>query len=226
MTDIHALQQHIISHSLFQKLKESIEYFPGYHEHETTYDHLLKTAQIAEENIDGHFITNPAAREKFLQLVKQRMHGTDLQTIMILTALLHDVGKLLIYTEHGETKPLRVVDEQGYTPFPGHEYWGGLLVVPEILKDVDLTPADKQMIADIVKVHGFYADTYFPSKKDWPLEKIISFVKSGANGYYEESLFNQYCDCYDASGFAFGKEIIETIFNDPTFYNKRQYLLP
>lgn len=226
MLAIPVLQQQIIFHSLFQKLKNIEEYFPGYHEHETTYDHLLKTARIAEDNIDGHFITNPLAKERFLELVHQKMHGTDLQTIMILTALLHDAGKLLLYKESGKTKPLRVVDEQGFTPFPGHPFWGGRLVVPEILQDIDLTPGAKQMIADIVKVHNAYEEPFFTAKKGWTLERIISEIKSGATGYYEEALFNLYCDCYTATPFAFGKNMIEKIFNDPAFYNKRLYLLP
>lgn len=224
--NIHQLQDQIITHPLFQKLTDIVENYPGYHDHETTYDHLLKTAKIAVENIDGHFIASKEAKEKFLALVNQEIHGTTLATIMILAALLHDCGKLLLYTERGETKPLRIVDSQGFTPMPGHPFWGGRIVVPEILKNIALTSAAKQMIADVVKVHDAYAEPYFQSKKDLPLVDIISDIKSGATGYYEEALFNQYCDCYNAAPFAFGKKLIEEIFNSSSFYDKRRYILP
>lgn len=220
------IEKQIISHSLFQKLKDVIENYPGYHDHESTYDHLLKTARIAKEQIDGHFITNTEAKEKFIELVNQKLHGTDLKSIMILTALVHDVGKILLYTEGGETKTLAMLDEKGNTPMPGHPFWGGRIVVPEILKNIELSTGAKQMIADLVKVHDAYAEGYFASKKDWALEAIISDIKSGAIGYYEEALFNQYCDCFDSPGFAEDKKTVEQIFNNPTFYNKRKYILP
>ncbi len=220
------LQEQIIVHPLFQKLTGIIENYPGYHDNESTYDHLLKTADVAKQILDGSFITNSQAKEKFLQLVDQKIHGTKLRTIMLITALLHDCGKLLLYKEDTETKPLRMGTTEGNTPMPGHPFWGGRIVVPAILKDLPLTSSAKQMIADVIKVHDAYAEPYFTSKKDWSLAAIISDIKSGATGYYEEALFNQYCDCYSAEAFSLGKGIIEKVFNDPSFYNKRKYILP
>jgi hypothetical protein len=223
--DLQTLQNTIISHPLFQKLKTVEEHFPGYHDHESVYDHLLKTAKIATEQLDGHFITNASAKEKFLELVNQEIHGTDLKTIMVLTALTHDVGKLLVYTEGNQTKPLRIEKSDGITSMPGHPFWGGRIVVPEILKEIELSVSAKQMIADVVKVHNAYEEPYFTNRKEWAIEELISDIKSGATGYYEEALFNLYCDCYTAPAFVFAKGQIEKVFNDESFYDKRMYKL-
>lgn len=222
---MHILQEQIINHPLFQKLKVVVEN-NTYHDHETVYDHLVKTAKIATEQLDGHFITNPQAKEKFLELVNQKLYGTDLKTIMILTALLHDVGKFLVYSEGDKTKPINMQKPNGNTSAPGHPFWGGRIVVPEILKEVELSTAAKQMIADIVKVHNAYEEPYFTDRKDWTLQQLISDIKSEATGYYEEALINLYFDCYKAEPFSFAKSQIEKVLNDPTFYDKRKYMLP
>src|SRR5579872_58303 len=106
--DIEELQHQVISHPLFQRLQTIVENYPGYHDNETTFDHLIKTAKIASGVTNGYFITNIKAKEKFLALINRKIYGTTFKTIMVLTALLHDCGKLLLYTEGGQTKPLRI----------------------------------------------------------------------------------------------------------------------
>jgi hypothetical protein len=216
--------EQIKSHPLFLHLKDIVENSDGWHDKETVYDHLLKTANHANKFSSGNFITNPESREKFTSWMNEDFHGMKKSDGAILIGLLHDCGKILYYEEGGQKKSL-IKEINGQTSCPGHEYWGGRLVVPELLKTIKLAPEIKKFIAEAIKVHGAFSDNYFPSKKDWSIDTVVSDIKARANGYYQESLFNQYVDCYDAPAFEYGKKKIEEVFNYSYFYTAREYFI-
>ncbi len=156
----------------------------------------------------------------------ERVFEIPREDIVVITALVHDCGKLLSYEESGDIKTivLKKSISPDQTIFPSHEYWGGKIVTPEILKDIELPKEVKEYIAECVKQHGVFP-AYFNDKDSWSLDEIINDVKSQAEGLYKESLFNMYCDGYTASAFLKGKEMVEKVFGEPTFYNTRTYFI-
>jgi hypothetical protein len=227
-TSIDELVKTISNHQLFLRLKNVIEHYDGWHHHEPTYDHSLKTARIAKRELEAAFIKNEKARELFLSYMKEQISGVKRGDIAILAALLHDCGKLLSYKEGSQTKPM-LFSPPGlpdFTLFPGHEYWGASIVTKTILADIQLPEDVKQQIANIVRCHGIFNDPqYFTKKEAWPTEAVISDVKGRGEGLHIEALFNSYCDCFDASAFAPGKTKIMEIFNTPYLYTKRSYFI-
>lgn len=223
--DIKDTIEHIKSNPLFQRLKDVIENIDGWHDHESVYDHLIKTLNHAEEFSNGNFITNQVAKNEFISWMREDFHSITRQNITLITALTHDCGKVLYYEEGSKKESINLQKNNGQTNCPGHEYWGGKLVAPELLKDVNLSPEIKYLISEVIKVHAVFSDNYFSGKKDWIIDQIISNVKAGANGYYIESLFNQYVDCYDAPAFEYGIQKIEELFNNPSFYIPRKYFI-
>lgn len=223
--DLAALQKQIIAHPLFQKLSTVVEN-NAWHHNESVYDHSLKTAQIAKERLTADFIKNPTAKKYFQTLITKEIHGTSLGNLMYLIALLHDCGKILTYFEGNGPKPILMTTPVGNTSCPGHDYWGGRLVIPVILKDISLPADAKQFIGEVIKIHDTFNDGFFLTRKDWPLASVIENIKALANGYYEEALFNIYCDNYTADPSKDSIKKIEAVFNDPTFYEKRKYILP
>lgn len=200
--------------------------FFGWHDHERVFDHALKTADRAKQEVGGEFITNEKARKLFLEWMDEDIFGMKRRDVCVLTALVHDCGKVLQYREGDTINSLATTFLQTeQTSFPGHEYWGGELVVPEILKDISLHVSLKEHIATLVKVHDTF-NIYFFGKQDWSLAKLIEDAKSRAEGYYKEAMFNSYCDCYTASAFASAKARIEEVFNKPDLYTKRTYFTP
>src|SRR5687768_14749973 len=79
----------------FQNLKNTIEN-NSYHDHESVYDHLVKTHRIASEEIEGKFITNPQAKENFNRYIDEEIDGVKKRDLMQISALIHDVGKSVI----------------------------------------------------------------------------------------------------------------------------------
>lgn len=219
---IEELIQKITVRPLFLNLKDIVENGP-YHDHETTYDHLIKTKDIAQRELNAEFIKSPGARQAFLKFISEDFYGFKRGDLMILAALLHDVGKILKVKEADNIRPI-VVEENGTTIIPGHEYWGST-IVPEFLKDLNLPKEVIIYISEIVSLHGEFQAEYLPSKKDWLMEKLINDIKSRAKGFYIESLFNHYCDVYTGKPFTEIKPLVEKIFNQPSLYIKRQYVL-
>src|SRR5258706_8179154 len=154
------------------------------------------------------------------------IHSMKLNDVVVLTALLHDCGKILSFSEGESIEDINMKKNNGQTSCPGHEYWGGKIVVPEILNEIDIPHGVKKFISECVKVHDTFSKPYFDPKKDWTIQEIIYDIKSRANGYYEEALFNIYCDCNASPAFVEGIALIREIFNEPSFYIKRKYLLP
>lgn len=220
---IDSLIEQIIQNPLFLKLKDIVEN-NGYHDHEDVYSHSVKVKDTAIKELEAGFITNPEAKSAFLQFVNEDFKGYKRADIMILTALVHDVGKMLFIKEGDQMRPIKVTNNEGTTSFPGHEYWGST-IVGEFLRDLSLPKEVVEYIADIIKLHDTFGDTYFAGKIDWPMDTLLNDVKSRAEGLYKEAMFNQYCDCFTAEPYKEAKEMVIKIFNEPALYERREYVL-
>ncbi len=221
---IDTLVEKIIKNSPFLRLKEVVEN-NSYHDHEDVYSHVIKTKDIALREIKGDFIRNPDAKRNFLQFVSEDFSGMKRSDIMILIALIHDIGKILSVKEDSEIHPLLVTNSAGITICPGHEYWGST-IVGKVLKDLSLPEEIVGYIANVIKLHDAFPPQYWTDRKDWPLDFLINDVKSRAEGLYKEAMFNQYCDCFTAEPFQTAKEMIIKIFNEPKLYERREYIIP
>lgn len=219
-----ALIERIIQNPLFLRLKDVIENNP-WHDHEDAYSHSVKTKDIALKEITGNFITNPEAKTLFQRFVNENFHGMKRADIMILIALTHDIGKIISVKEGNEVRSIKVTDQAGVTSLPGHEYWGST-IVSKLLQNLSLDEEIISYISKGVKVHDGFQGDYLVSRKDWPMEKLINDIKSRAEGLYIESMFNNFCDVFTAPPFQPYKELVIKIFNEPSLYERREYVLP
>lgn len=144
--------------------------------------------------------------------------------VMILTALLHDIGKILYYRDGENDYPLRHENTAGIVSNPGHEYWGST-IVRVFVKDTPLSEKIIEKIARVIRLHDTFGAHYLTPMFDFPMEKIIDDVKARAEGFYKEALFNQYCDCFTAKPFEKAKEKVIEIFNEPSLYTPREYFI-
>jgi hypothetical protein len=221
--DLETLIKQIIDNPLFQRLK-NVEENNSYHDHEKTYDHLIKTYETAKQQISGDFITNSQAKKTFIEFGNTPLQNLTNAKIMLLTALLHDIGKILYYREDQIEKPLRHEDKNGLVSNPGHEYWGST-IVGEFLKDLKLSPKIIEKIANVIRLHDTFGAHYFNPKLTLPIEEILDDVKARAEGFYLEALFNVYCDCFTAKPFEQSKQKVIELFNQPSLYCKREYFI-
>lgn len=213
----------IIQNPLFLQLKNTIEN-NAYHNHEGAYSHSIKTKDIALEAIKGDFITNIEVRQEFLKFINENFYGMKRAEIMVLIALVHDIGKVLYVKEGDRTRPLLISDPSGNTMCPGHEYWGST-IVNQVLKDLPLNKEIIDYIKGVIKLHDTFNESYFAVKTNWPLDLLMNDVKSRAEGLYKEALFNVYCDCYALIPYQSAKEMVVRIFNEQSLYQERQYLI-
>lgn len=221
--NIDEIAKKIINSPLFLKLKPVIEN-NDWHDNESVYDHLIKTYEIAKDQITGDFITNVEAKKLFLEFVNSNFEGIKMSDVMILTALIHDIGKALYYKENQEEKPLRHVNNQGITRFPGHPYWSSTLVFG-LLKEYGLSEKLLEKIASVVRLHDTFNDVFLANTSSWKMEDVIDEVKTIAENYHIEALFNIYCDEFTAEVSRDSiKKMIE-IFNSPLLYSKREYFI-
>ena len=223
MQNLDQIVEKIINTPLFLRLKDIIEN-NSYHDHERTYDHLIKTYETAKEQVTGDFITNPEVKKLFLEFVNTSFDNMTNGEVMILTALLHDVGKILSYKDGGKEFTLRHEDSKRFVSNPGHEYWGST-VVSRFVEDAGLSPKIIEKIARVIRLHDTFGAHYFEPKLNLPLKEIIDDLKARAEGFYKEALFNQYCDCFTAKPFEESKKKIIEIFNESSLYTPREYFI-
>lgn len=186
----------IIKNPFFLKLKDVVENNP-WHDHESVFDHLIKTKNIALREIDGEFITNVESRSAFLKFVNENLDGRRKVDLMVLAALLHDVGKL-------ET-------------IQGHEAKGEE-IVSQFLKELNLTDRQIEYISKIVGSHDSFQGEYLLQRKDLSIQDIVTDMKTRTNGLYIESMFNNFCDVYTAPPFQPYKDLVIKIFSEPKLY--------
>lgn len=213
----------IIQNPLFLRLKNIVEN-NDWHDHEDMYSHSVKTKDIAQREISGDFITNPEAKKLFQQFVNEDCHGIRRRELMLLIALVHDIGKILSIKEGNKIRPLEVTNSEGITSPPGHEYWGST-IVNKVLEELPLNNEVISYISRGVKVHDAFQGDYLPSRKQWPLDTLINDVKSRAEGLYIESMFNNFCDVFTAPPFQQYKELVIKIFDEPALYERREYVI-
>lgn len=215
--------EQITQNPLFLKLKNVVEN-NSYHDHEDVFSHVIKVKDIALAEISADFITNPEAKKSFLSFINEDLQGFKRGDIMVLIALLHDIGKMLTVKDGDNTHPLLITNPSGITFCPGHEYWGSTIVA-EVLQDLSLPAEVVNYIAKVIKLHDTFSPAYWSDKKDWPRDLLLNDVKSRAEGLYKETLFNIYCDCYTAQPFQEAKEMIVKIFNESDLYERREYVI-
>lgn len=228
MQNLDDLINKISSHPLFLKQKNVVENIKGWHDHEDVFSHSVKTANIAKKERSGQFITNPKTRELFIKWMEEDVFGMRRRDIAVIIALLHDCGKILSFKENGKTSTLITQNpfDSLQTMCPGHEYWGGEIVVAKILKDSGLDEKIIEYIGKVTKQHGLFSAGYYIGKEKWSKDELLNDVKTRAEGLYKESLFNMYCDGYTSPAFSQGKARVEELFNMPLFYAPREYFIP
>jgi hypothetical protein len=222
--DLNKLVEQIISNKDFLKLKNVVETVDSYHDHEAVYDHLLKTLGIAKEQISGNFITNPEAKQLYNDFINRDIDGIKNSNVLLLTALLHDIGKILYYKEGGFTQPLIITNSDGTTMCPGHEYLGST-IVREIIRNLALPEKAITQIEKVIECHDAFGGEYFGTKKEWKLQQVVNDIKFRAKGYCKEVLFNIFCDCYTAPIFNDSKNKIVEVFNSPQLYSEREFFI-
>ena len=220
---INEIVNNIINNPLFLRLKD-VEENNAYHDHEKTYDHLIKTFETAKVQLKGEFIKNENAKKLFLEFINTPFDNLTNGEMMLLTSLLHDVGKILWYKDGDFELPLRHEDNNGIVTNPGHEYWGST-IVKEFVKDTDLSEKVLEKIVKVIRLHDTFSSSYMEPKLNLPLDELIDDIKARAEGSYIEALFNVYCDCFWAKPFEKSKEKIIEVFNQPSLYSKRTYFI-
>lgn len=221
MQNLDSITEQIINNPLFLKLKNVIENNP-WHDHESVYNHLIKTHKTAKEQITANFITDKNAKKLFLDFINQESDEVKIKDLMLITALIHDIGKILYYKEENHEKPLRHESPNGITKMPGHEYWGST-IVPNLLKNTGLSEKNIQRIANVIRLHDTFNDNYLANFLN--IEELIEDIKARAEGLYKEALFNIYCDVFTAKPSENSIKRIVEIFNNPYLYSPREYFI-
>lgn len=222
--NLDQLADQIITTSQFQKLKTVEENNP-YHDHEKVYDHLMRTYATAKEEIAGDFITDPVAKERYTAYINGEVSGMKRKDLMVTIALLHDIGKILVVKEGETQKSICETRVNGYTSCSGHEYWGST-IVGDVLKDMNFSKEQLAYIAQVIRLHDMYNDSYLNAKKDWPMSQTINDIKARGENTHIEVLFNIYCDNFTTTVFDGPRKQIIEIFNDPELYTQRTYIIP
>lgn len=218
------LIEKIIQNPHFLGLKTIVENNP-YHNQEPVYDHLLKTLKIAQDNIDGGFITDPEAQRRYQDFIHEDVGGMQKGDVMVLTALLHDIGKSLQVKDGDTVQPLIVTKPDGTTACPNHEYWGST-IIRDVISGLELPEEVIVQIENVIRLHDTFNQDYFAGKTSWDFSLLMNDVKSRADGWYKEALFNIYCDNYTAPIYSESKERLVSVFNSPQLYTPRQYITP
>jgi hypothetical protein len=223
--NIDELAQKILINPLFLKLKTVIDNNP-HHAHEDAYSHSLKTFQIAKQQIGGTFITNLKAKELFLEFINQPSEEFKKKDIMVVTALIHDIGKVLFYKEGDKIKPISLVNKDGVTRGSAHEYWGST-IAPKLLEEFKFSENTIRYISNLIRLHDTYNDSYFAGTVKWAdnLHQIIDDIKARGEGFYIEALFNIYCDNFSVTFSDPQRASIIEVFNDPYLYMEREYFI-
>lgn len=186
---------------IFRGLKSIVENNP-YHDMEDVYTHSLRTCKVAEYNIGGKFIASSRARKLFVAFADQDLGGLKTGDIMVITALLHDIGKAYVPQ----------VNTEWGTMMPGHEARGAE-VVDDVIGDLGFRTEQLELIRKVIRLHDVYSEGNLAKGLS------VAQIKEMGEGAHIEILFNRYADCFFAKPFQSSLEKIRNIFVDKGLYS-------
>ena len=201
--DLRKTIEQIKSNKNFLKLRDVVEN-NAYHDNEPVFDHLIKTYGIAVREINANFITNKEAKEKFDQYTNGEVKGIKKKDLMLILALIHDIGKTVKFEKL----------DNGSTNAKGHEYEGSL-IVPDFVEGLPKEVTD--YLSTGVRLHGVFNDSWNKNKNASPPD-LFNIVKQQSEGIGVELVFNSYCDCFTAKPFQPAIPLIHQIFNERKIY--------
>jgi hypothetical protein len=224
-SEIDYVLQKILNHPYFDKLKKVKEVNAG-HTEDSVLIHVTQTFEASRQAIQGDFITNAKTKKSFEDFMNLKTDGVPYKDIAVITALTHDVGKLLSYKEGSKIFPMNIHkpdSDHGTTYNPGHEYWGSLLI-PEVLSKTGLTKKVIDYIQTVVRLHGNFFGIY-QMLSSYSLTHAIRDMKSYMEGYHLEVLFNSYCDTTHNQPLQPCRRLIGKMFNESDTYLSRNYFV-
>lgn len=223
--DIEKIITQLVAHPYFEKIKKIKEVNAG-HTEDSIYTHLMQTLAVAQKSIDGNFLTDQQAKKSFTSFMDKKTQGILYKDVALLIALVHDIGKMLSFSENGKIFPMNIqhpIAKKGETYNPGHEYWSSTLI-PNLFKDSALPQEIIDYITTVVRLHGEIFNTYIIIK-DFPLVDAIRDVKARVENYHVEVLFNSYCDITYHKSLHPCRVLIEKMLNHPDTYLRREYFV-
>lgn len=213
--DLDETVEKIKKNENFLKLKKVIENNVG-HDHEPVYDHCIKTFELAKKNIDGHLITNEAAKKEFEKYINAEVGGIKKRDLMLLTALIHDYGKLAVFDDGGKKININVKFPDGHTMAQGHDYWGSVMI-RDFLSEFDLPSESTDYISRIINLHlagwSYWEDHALSVK-----ERLWKF-KLRLQNVHIEVFFNIYCDAFYGNNFKKSLNYPIELLNMPEAYS-------
>lgn len=217
--DLQKALEQIKNNKDFLKLKKVIEN-NAYHDHESVFDHLVKTHATAEKEIKADFITNKNTKEVFEEYINEEIAGIKKRDLMQIFALIHDIGKVIVFENN---QSMVKVNEDGNTVATGHEYWGSL-IVGEITKEVELPEDALNYLSKCVRLHGVFNNTWQANKTLNP-EELMRLLKLSSENIHIEQVFNGYVDCFSAIPFQPAIPTIHAILNNPDAYKPMKHTI-
>lgn len=217
--DLQKAVETIKNNKDFLKLKNVIENNAG-HDHEPVYDHCVKTYEIARKTIDGHFIENNLAKEKLENYLNTKVDGIEKRDLFQITALIHDIGKMIVFEESGKTKNLLFKIDDENTFAPEHGYWGSLIVA-DVTSDLGFSDEIIAYLSKCVRLH--LAGFNFWYDKELSLDELLWKIKLRSENIHVEVIFSTYADLYYGNHFKDNIQLPVALLNKPEAYNLVEY---
>lgn len=221
--NLEEVTQKLLSHPYFEKAKHVKELGPG-HPEDSVFIHLTQTSDVVRQKVSGDFIQNPDAKKLFLEVMNKDIDGNPYKEVAVVVGLVHDIGKILSYTENGEVFPMSIIKPNTETSYsPNHAKYGADLV-KELLAELGLSEKVVTYIAEVVRVHMMIFD-FYKRTEGYTLLETINDIKPFMEGYHVEVALNAIGDINSNPPLEKCKELIYKMLEEPKFYYPREYFV-
>ncbi|MBP9716811.1 MAG: HD domain-containing protein [Candidatus Levybacteria bacterium] len=213
--DLDRIAIQIKSHRYFDLSKKVIENNEN-HKNDPINEHLNRTFEKAKEFSDGNLITNLQAKIEFKKILNNEISGIKKSDLLVITALLHDIGKIIIFLDGSKEIPLLKRKSNYNNSFPAHEYWGSILA-REILTEIKLPPEAIDFICKCIRLHNAGFNVWF---EDLSNEERLWEIKLRSENIHFELIFGTYCDLFYGADFQDKLQLPIGVLNMPETYQE------
>lgn len=194
--DFEEIINQIKNHRYYELSKNVIENNENHHR-DPINEHLERTFEKAKEISDGNIILNPNIKSEFEKILNTEIGGIKKCYLLQIVALLHDIGKIIIFVDAKKEVPLLKPTVGANNSFPAHEYWGSVLA-KEILTELNLPSDSIEFICKCIRLHNAGFNVWY---EDLSNKERLWEIKLRSENIHFELIFGTFCDLFYGKAF-------------------------
>ena len=165
----------------------------NYHTEPDVLTHTGYVESAVRQGLSFEYVNSNEARNRLLNYISEPIGSYTRADLLIISSILHDIGKAMSYEESGTTKPVMELKENGDTTCPKHAKIGAEQAY-KMLIEKGLTETEASYVKNVVAQHMRFFNLYTALQESKEPRKAAEKVRTDLGEMYLDVLMHTMAD--------------------------------